>query len=381
MSDKNYKVCVRCVMDTSDPEIIFNSEGVCNHCTKFDEETSKRWFPNSEGKKQLKKIFDQVKKDGEGKDYDCILGLSGGLDSAYLALILKEYNLRPLVVHVDAGWNSELAVYNIEQIVKYCNFELYTYVMNWEEIKDLQISYLKAGVANQDVVQDHAFFSTLYQFAMKNNIKYVINGGNIATESVFPSAWHHSAMDAINIHDIHKKFGKIKLKTYKTISFWKYYVYYPFIKKMTPIRPLNYLPYSKQAALSVLKDKVGYKEYGRKHGESRFTKFFQNYYLPTKFNQDKRLPHLSSQILSGEISRERALELLSKPLYEQVELSEDKAFIAKKLDIPELELDKLISAPGNHYSDYKNWDSRYAKLKGIQKMLQKLLGKSVSKYG
>jgi N-acetyl sugar amidotransferase len=368
-------------MDTSDPEIVFDSEGVCNHCTKFDEETSKRWFPNLEGKKQLKQTFDKVKKDGKGKEYDCILGLSGGLDSAYLALILKEYNLRPLVVHVDAGWNSELAVYNIEQIVKYCDFELYTYVMNWEEIKDLQTSYLKAGVANQDVVQDHAFFSTLYQFAMKNNIKYVINGGNIATESVFPSAWHHSAMDAINIHDIHKKFGKTKLKTYQTISFWKYYIYYPFIKKMTPIRPLNYLPYSKEAALSVLKDKVGYKEYGRKHGESRFTKFFQNYYLPTKFNQDKRLPHLSSQILSDEISRDEALELLSKPLYEPNELKEDKAFIAKKLDIPELELDKLISAPGNLYSDYKNWDSRYAKLKGIQKMLQKLLGKSVSKYG
>ena len=381
MNHKNYQVCTRCVMDTSDPEIVFNSEGVCNHCIKFDEETSKRRFPNLEGEKKLKKTFDKVKKDGKGKDYDCILGLSGGLDSAYLALILKEHNLRPLVVHVDAGWNSELAVYNIEQIVKFCNFELYTHVMNWEEIKDLQISYLKAGVANQDVVQDHAFFSTLYQFAMKNNIKYVINGGNIATESVFPSTWHHSAMDAININDIHKKFGKIKLKTYKTISFWKYYIYYPFIKKMTPIRPLNYLPYSKEAALSILKAKVGYKEYGRKHGESRFTKFFQNYYLPTKFNQDKRLPHLSSQILSGEISRDEALELLSKPLYEPNELKEDKAFIAKKLDIPELELDKLISAPGNLYSDYKNWDSRYAKLKGVQKMLQKLLGKSVSKYG
>lgn len=380
MNHKNYQVCTRCVMDTSDPEIVFNSEGVCNHCIKFDEETSKRWFPNLEGEKKLKKTFDKVKKDGKGKDYDCILGLSGGLDSAYLALILKEHNLRPLVVHVDAGWNSELAVYNIEQIVKFCNFELYTHVMNWEEIKDLQISYLKAGVANQDVVQDHAFFSTLYQFAMKNNIKYVINGGNVATESVFPSAWHHSAMDAINIHDIHKKFGKIKLKTYKTISFWKYYIFYPFIKKMTPIRPLNYLPYSKQAALSVLKDKVGYKEYGRKHGESRFTKFFQNYYLPTKFNQDKRLPHLSSQILSGEISRGEALELLSKPLYEPNELKEDKAFIAKKLDITELELDKLISAPGNLYSDYKNWDKRYNKLKRLQKLLQKILGKSVGKY-
>jgi N-acetyl sugar amidotransferase len=367
-------------MDTSDPEIIFNVEGVCNHCIKFDEDTSKRWFPNSEGERQLKKIFDKVKSDGKNREYDCILGLSGGLDSAYLALVLKEYNLRPLVVHVDAGWNSELAVYNIEQIVKFCDFELYTYVMNWEEIKDLQISYLKAGVANQDVVQDHAFFSTLYQFAMKNNIKYVVNGGNIATESVFPSAWHHSAMDAINIHDIHKRFGHTKLKTYKTISFWKYYIYYPFIKKMTPIRPLNYLPFSKEVALSVLKDKVGYKEYGRKHGESRFTKFFQNYYLPLKFNQDKRIPHLSSQILSGEVSREQALEILSQPLYEVNELREDKLYIAKKLDISEAELDELISSPGHPYSDYKNWDSRYAKLKNIQKILQKILGRSVSKY-
>lgn len=368
-------------MDSSDPEIVFNNEGVCNHCTKFDEETSKRWFPNSEGEARLKNIFEKIKKDGDGKEYDCILGLSGGLDSAYLALILKEHDLRPLVVHVDAGWNSELAVYNIEQILKYCDFELYTYVMNWEEVKDLQISYLKAGVANQDVVQDHAFFSTLYQFAMKNNIKYVINGGNIATEAVFPSSWHHSAMDAINILDIHKKFGKVKLKTYKTISFWKYYIYFPFVKKMTPIRPLNYLPYSKSLALSVLKDKVGYKEYGRKHGESRFTKFFQNYYLPKKFNQDKRRPHLSSQILSGEISRDDALILLSKPLYEENELREDKAFIAKKLDMSESDLDKYIAEPGKHYSDYKNWDSLYRKLKQLQETLQKILGKSISKYG
>jgi aminotransferase len=380
MKDRDYQMCNRCVMDTTDPEIVFDEQGECSHCKKFDSVTKARWFPNEEGSQKLKTMIDGIKQRGKGKEYDCIIGLSGGVDSSYLALILKEYDLRPLVVHVDAGWNSELAVYNIEQVVKYCGYDLHTHVMDWEEIRDLQVAYLKSGIANQDVVQDHAFFASLYHFAVKNNISTVISGGNIATESVFPRSWHHAAMDAINLKAIHKKFGSLKLKQYKTISFLAYYFYYPFLRGMTVVRPLNFMPYHKENAIQVLKEVVGYKEYGRKHGESRFTKFFQNYYLPEKFNMDKRKPHLSSQILSGEISREQALIELDKPLYKEFELKEDIAYISKKLGIGVDELEQLVQSKGYAYSEFSNWDRRYSFMKSAQSLVQKMMGRNVKKY-
>jgi N-acetyl sugar amidotransferase len=367
-------------MDTTDPEISFDKNGICNHCHEFEEVTSKHWFPNKEGERKLDVIVSKIKHDGKSQEYDCIIGLSGGLDSSYLALAIKDYGLRPLVVHVDAGWNSELAIHNIEQIVKYCGYDLHTHVMDWQEIKDLQLAYLKSGIANQDVVQDHAFFASLYHFAVQKKIKYVISGGNIATESVFPKAWHHAAMDAINLRAIHKRFGRRKLKQYKTISFLKYFFYYPFIKGMTVIRPLNFMPYSKGEALKVLKEKVGYKEYGRKHGESRFTKFFQGYYLPKKFNMDKRRPHLSSQVLSRELTRDQALEELSKPLCDEFELQEDKAYIAKKLGITVEEMEQMIDAKGHQYSEYPSWDSRYKIMLMMKTTVQKVLGRNVKSY-
>ena len=378
--DEHKQRCNRCVMDTSDPEIIFDENGVCNHCEKFDREINKHWFPNLKGKKKLDLIFEKIRQEGRGNEYDCIIGLSGGIDSSYLALVMKEHKLRPLVVHIDAGWNSELAVYNIEKLVKYCNYDLYTHVMDWSEVRGLQVAYLKSGVSNQDVVQDHAFFASLYHFAVKNNIKYVMSGGNIATESVFPEKWHHDAMDAINIRDIHKTYGKLKLKHYKTISFFSYYFYYPFIKGMTQIRPLNYMRYNKKEALQVLKKTIGYKEYGLKHGESIFTKFFQNYYLPTKFGIDKRKPHFSSQILSGEITRTQAIKDLEKKLYNKNELMNDKIYICKKLGIKVTELDKMISSKGQHYSEFSNWDFHRSFMLIVKNIVQKILGKKVKTY-
>ena len=367
-------------MDTSDPMITFDDSGVCNHCHKFDDITSKHWFPNAEGGKKLEKVFEQIKKEGQGKEYDCIIGLSGGVDSSYLALKIKDYGLRPLVVHVDAGWNSELAVWNIEQIIKHCGYELHTRVVDWQEIKDLQNAYLKSGVANQDVVQDHIFFASLYHYATQNKIRYVISGGNIATESVFPESWHHSAMDAINLKDIHKRFGQHKLKDYDTISFFQYYFYYPMIKKMRTIRPLNYMQYDKAQALKELKEMVGYKEYGRKHGESIFTKFFQNYYLPTKFNIDKRRAHLSSEILSELITRNQALAELNSPLYDQDELKDDCAYVAKKLGISAEELMEMTKMQGHSYKDYKNWDSLHKWAKKTQRIFEKIANKKFKIY-
>ena len=281
---------------------------------------------------------------------------------------------------MDAGWNSEAAVYNIEKIIKHCNYELHTHVVNWEEIRDLQLAYLRSGVANQDVVQDHAFFATLYRYAVANNIRYVISGGNIATESVFCKAWHHSAMDAINLKAIHKKYGQAKLVDYKTISFFQYFFYYPFIKKMTAIRPLNLMPYDKKSALKELQKTVGYKDYGRKHGESRFTKFFQNYYLPVKFGYDKRKLHLSSSILSGQVSREEALRELNEPLREEGEFREDFAFVAKKLGLSHEELEELVQGPGSTYRDFPNWDRLYSMMRKLKYLLERFIGKRIKSY-
>lgn len=380
MTKQTNQTCTRCVMDTSDPEIKFDEQGVCNHCHKFENETRKLWFPNQEGKQKLERIFSAIRQEGRGKEYDCIIGLSGGVDSSYLALMMKDYGLRPLVVHVDGGWNSELAVHNIEQIVKHCGYELFTHVVDWEEMRDLQLAYLKAGIANQDVPQDHAFFATLYHFAVKNNIRYVISGGNIATEAVFPSSWHHSAMDAINLHAIHKRFGSKRLKDFQTISFAEYYFYYPFIRKMKTVRPLNYMPYNKQDALQKLVATIGYKEYGRKHGESRFTKFFQNHYLPVKFGIDKRKMHFSSMILSGQMTREEAVAELAKPLYDPAELADDMGYVAKKLGISAEQLDALVKEPGRSYNEFRNWDASYKLLKTIQAFGEKLLGRAIKNY-
>jgi len=380
MKNNNYQMCTNCVMDTTDPEINFDENGVCNHCIEFDEVTSKRWFPNDEGLKKLEVIYEKMKKENANKDYDCILGLSGGVDSSYLAIKLYEAGMRPLVIHVDGGWNSELAVSNIENLVNYCGWDLHTIVIDWEEMRDLQLAYLKSGIANQDVPQDHAYFSSLYHFATKHNINYIISGGNIATESIFPKSWHWSAMDADNLHAIHNKFGKKKLKNYKTIGFYQLYFYYPFIKKMKTIRPLNFMPYIKSDALQELKDKVGYKEYARKHGESIFTKFFQNYWLPMKLGYDKRKPHLSSLIVAGQLSRENALKELDRPLYEEKELKNDKEYIAKKLGVSDKEFDNILQVSPCNYSDFPNMAKKYKRMKKIQTLVSKLLGKSLSNY-
>lgn len=355
---RDYQLCTRCVMDTSDPEITFDPSGVCNHCIEFEQVTSKHWFPNEEGAGKLAAQIERIKEDGKGKEYDCIIGLSGGVDSSYLALKAHEWGLRPLVMHVDAGWNSELAVSNIEKIVKYCGYELHTHVVDWAEMKDLHLAFLRAAIPNQDVPQDHAYFANLYRFATENGIKWALTGGNLATESIFPKSWHGSAMDAINLRAIHRKFGSRKLKQYKTISFLQYYLYFPFIKGMRTFRPLNFMPYDKELAIHELESKIGWRSYGRKHGESIFTKFFQNHYLPMKFGYDKRRPHLSSLIVSGQMSREQAMAALSEPLYAPEELERDKAYVASKLGLGACDFDTLLQAKPSSHQDFPNWEGR-----------------------
>lgn len=376
----NYQECVRCVMDTTDPQITFDSSGVCNHCVQFDNVTKREWFPGPEGAEKLNATLEQIKAAGAGQPYDCVLGLSGGVDSCYLALRALDWGLRPLVVHVDAGWNSELAVANIERVVKHCNYDLHTVVIDWEEMRELQLSYLRASIANQDVPQDHAFFACLYRFAIKNGVRYVLSGGNIATESIFPSAWHGSAMDATNLRAIHRRFGSARLKQYKTVGFFDYFLWYPFVRRMRVVRALNYLDYNKAAAVAELESTLGWRSYERKHGESLFTRFFQNHYLVEKFGYDKRRPHLSSLIVSGQMSRSEALAKLKEPLYQPEELEADISFVCKKLQITQDQFRELMVAPTHHYSEFRNHDALYRSLTRLRGTVEKSLKRRIKVY-
>lgn len=375
-----YQMCTKTVMDTSDPDIEFDVNGVSNYVEYFEKKIKPLWFPNDEGRERLREIVYRIKKENEEREYDCIIGLSGGVDSSYMALKVKDLGLRPLVVHVDGGWNSEVAVNNIEKIINFCGWDLHTWVIDWPEMKDLQVAYLKSGISNQDVPQDHAFFAALYTFAVKNKIKWVLSGGNIATESIFPSAWHHSAMDAKNLKSIHREYGLIKLRQYPIISFWKYYFYYPFIKRMKVLRPLNFMHYSKSETIKFLEDTIGWENYGRKHGESIFTKFFQNYYLPERFGYDKRKPHLSSMILAGEITREEAIKELEKPLYDPIELKEDILFVRKKLGFTESEFNEIMDCPKRTFKEFSSDHGKFLFIKKTQKYLKEGFNLKLSNY-
>lgn len=351
---RSYQVCKHCVMDTTDPEIEFDEQGVCNHCHYFENSVRLVW-PSVDGDSiKLEEMIQAVKEYGKGKRYDCIIGLSGGIDSSYIAVKVAEWGLRPLVVHVDAGWNSELAVMNIEQICRRLGFDLVTHVVDWEEMRDMQLAFLRSNLANQDVPQDHAFFAALYGYAEKAGIKYVINGSNFATESILPASWGYDAMDATHVKSIHSRFGSRPRGNFPVVNFFDLYVKYPLILKMQVLRPLNYLPYNKEEAIRILERDYGWRYYGGKHYESRWTRFFQAYYLPYKFGYDKRKAHLSSLVVSGQMTRADALEALKAPLYEPGLLAEDKLFIAKKLGLSLAEFESLIMQPNHHFSEFPN---------------------------
>lgn len=350
-----YQVCTRCVMDTTDPGIEFDERGVCSHCHYFDNVIKSAWPAlGPGGAVKLEEMIQKVKAYGKGKRYDCIIGLSGGVDSSFLAVKVAQWGLRPLVMHVDAGWNSELAVMNIEQICRRLGFDLVTHVVDWEEMRDMQLAFLRSNLANQDAPQDHAFFAALYGYAEKAGIKYVINGGNYATESILPLTWGYDAMDATLLKAIHSRFGSRPRGDFPIESFFDLYVKYPYILKMEVLKPLDYLAYDKEEAIKILEKDYGWRYYGGKHYESRWTRFFQAYYLPYKFGYDKRKAHLSSLVVSGQMGRAEALETLKSPLYDERTLAEDKIFIAKKLGLSIAEFEGLLEEPVHHYSEFPN---------------------------
>lgn len=351
MTEKDYRICSRCVMDTTDPGIFFDAEGVCNQCVDYDELTKKYVFSGSEGNARLARIIDKIKSAGRGKEYDCIIGVSGGVDSTYVAYKVKELGLRPLAVHLDNGWDCELAVKNIEQTLKILNIDLYTHVIDWEEFKDLQLSFLKASTPDSEIPSDHAIMSLWYQMAKKEGIRYIITGCNLRTETHVPSAWSQGHMDWKYIKNIHDRFGTIKLRTFPHMNYWECHKSSSYIR----IDILNYLDYVKRDAKKLLKEKLCWKDYGGKHYESIYTRFYQGYILYRKFGYDKRKGHFSSLICSGEMTREEALRELKNEPYPLEMQKEDKDYVIKKLCLTEKEFEEIMHLPNKSYWDYPSY--------------------------
>lgn len=343
-------------MDTSDSSIVFDHNGVCDHCNDFYDNIMPDWQYGKGRENQLLGIIDKIKKDGKGRDFDCILGMSGGVDSSYLLHVaVKKFGLRPLVFHVDGGWNSDIAVNNIEKLVDGLSVDLYTEVINWEEMRDFQLAYIKSGLSNIDVPQDHAFISTLYNFASKYNIKYILNGGNISTECVRnPLQWLYYGTDMSQINYIIKKFGTNSMKTYPFSSVLRHKIYLKYIRRINVVKPLNYISYVKNDALTMLNEEYGWLPYPQKHYESRFTKFYEGYWLPEKFGYDTRKVQYSSLILTGQMKRDDALQMLSKPAIPKEEVDQEFEYVATKLGISTDELNYYLNQPNKHYSDYPN---------------------------
>lgn len=347
----NYKICRRCVYDTSAINISFDNTGLCNFCQSYDLLASRYInVPRNDLKAQLNLIVSKIKRLGSKSKYDCILGLSGGVDSSYLALLAKELGLRPLLVHFDNGWNSELAVKNIENIVKTLNYDLRTYVFNWEEFKDLQRSYFLAGVVDIEVPTDYLIFAVLNKIASKEGIKYILSGYNYATEFGMPQDWNfNNKFDDKNLRHIHSKFGKIKLEKFPKFGRFQRF-YYEKIVGIETVALLNYIDYNKADVKRVITEKLGWSDYGGKHFESIFTRFYQGYVLPRKFGIDKRRAHWSALICSGQALRVEALANLHEPPYPIELQKEDYDYVIKKLDFSKVEFESIMnSEPVSHY--------------------------------
>lgn len=351
-----YQMCTRCVMDTSDENIKFDINGVCDHCHDFDQYVKPNWKTDEQGRNELEKIIAKIKKSSRNNDFDCLLGISGGVDSSYmLHLAVNEFGLKPLVFHVDGGWNSELAVHNINVMIDILGLDLYTEVINWEEMKDFQLAFFKSGVPHIDIPQDHAFIATLYNFADRYKIKYILNGGNLSTECVqYPMQYYYYGTDMRQIADIRKKFGKSRMETYPFSSVFRHKLYLKYLRGVNVVKPLNYMPYIKEDALALLEREYGWKPYPQKHFESRFTKFFESYWLPERFGFDPRRVQFSSLILTGQMTRDEAIEQLKIQAYNTETIQDEFNYIATKLGISAKELQEYFAMPKKFYWNYQN---------------------------
>ena len=357
MKGNKYNICNNCIMDTTDPRISFDQDGVCEYCQNFELNILPEWKFGQDRIDEFEAIAAKIRRDGEGREFDCILGLSGGLDSAYMAhIVVTRFKLRPLFFHVDVGWNSEIAVGNIEKIVDGLGMHLYTEVVNWSEMKGLQRSFFMSQVSDQDYPQDIAYISMLYKFARKNKIRYILNGGNFSTECCRePEEWGgYLGVDKMLVNDIVKKFKQVKLRTFPLVDILIYKILYKYVLNISSVYPLNYVPYTRELAETELQKIYGCEKFQHKHHESRFTRFYEDYWLPRKFGFDKRRAHFSSLIMTGQMTRNDALKRIAKPELTEIMLAKEFSYVAKKLEFSDQELQNLFDGENKTYRDYKN---------------------------
>jgi N-acetyl sugar amidotransferase len=354
---KTRQICRVCLMDTSDPGIRFDASGKCDYCINFEQNLRPRWEADVADPSRIQAVADSIRTERKGQDFDCIIGLSGGLDSSYTAFVAKEVmGLRPLLFHVDAGWNTDQAVGNIERLVNGLELDLYTEVIDWEEMKDLQVAFLKSQIADQDIPQDAAFFSALYLFARKHRIKHVLTGSNYSTECCRePEEWGgYPGIDKRLILDIHSRFGNQPLKSFPLVDIFVYKVLYQRVLGMEVVKPLNLVPYVKREAERTLESRFGWKKFRHKHHESRFTRFYEDYWMPEKFGYHKRRAHFSSLIMTGQMEREEALDRLARPEMDEHFLTREFEYVANKLDLSVGELRSIFEGQNRTYRDYRN---------------------------
>ena len=356
MAHEHYRICANCIMDTTDSGITFDARGWCDYCNNYHRKILPNWHPDETGARMIAPLIEQIRREGKDRDHDCLIGISGGIDSSYVTYLAKErFGLRPLLFHVDAGWNSQPAVNNIEKLVDGLHLDLHTEVVNWREMQDLQLAFFKAQVPHLDTPQDHAFFAGLYNFAATHRFTYILTGANYSTECVRePLEWHYHASDLRQLKDIHRRFGSAPLKTFPMADIFTYKLYYRFVKGVRVVKPLNYVPYIKAKAIDELVTRFGWQSYPHKHYESRFTRFYEGYWLPTKFGYDKRRAHFSSLILTGQMTRDEALDRIAQPAYDQETVNDDFEYVATKLDLSVADLKALMAGPNRTYRDYKN---------------------------
>jgi N-acetyl sugar amidotransferase len=379
MRDRAYQICTNCIMDTSDSGIVFDEYGRCDYCNNYRDNILPHWHTDERGQRALARIAERIRADGKGRDHDCLIGMSGGVDSSYVTLLAKErMGLRPLIFHVDAGWNSQQAVNNIERLVDGLGLDLHTEVVDWLEMKDLQLAFFRAQVPHLDTPQDHAFFAALYNFAAAHGFKYILTGANYSTECVRePLEWHYHASDLRQLKDIHRRFGTRPLATFPLAGIFTFKLYYRFVKGIRVVKPLNHVPYFKEAAMEELATRFGWQRYAHKHYESRFTRFYEGYWLPKKFGFDKRRAHFSSLVLTGQLTREQALERIAQAPYDDATVEQDFEYVATKLDLSVNELKAILAGPQKTFRDYDNsmrlieFGTRVLRATGVQRAIMR----------
>lgn len=363
-------------MDTTDSAIVFDEKGVCDHCNTFYDKVKPNWHTDERGRVALDRMVEKIRAGGQGKDFDCIIGMSGGIDSSYLTYAAKELlGLRPLVFHVDAGWNSQIAVNNIEKVVDGLGLDLFTEVIDWEEMKDLQRAFFRSGVPHIDTPQDHAFFATMYKFALEHGVRNILTGANLSTECIRnPIEWMYYQSDSRQIRDIHRRFGEKPLRNFPVTSILWHKVWLPYVRGIEVLRPLNFMPYIKADARQLLMDRFGWQPYPQKHFESRFTRFYESYWLPERFGYDVRKVQFSSLIVTDQMTREEALAELGKPSYDKETIGQEIEFVANKLDIGIEDLMSYMNLPKKTYRDYRNQEEVYKAGARVMRMLGLELG-------